>query len=197
MTVTVVVAVFTVLLTLLVWSRSRSRRRPPGPRGLPVLGYLPWLDPARPYKSLTALARKFGPVFSVKMGSVDCVVVADNKIIRDLFSQDSVSGRPPLYLFSEVMEESGIIFSQSDTWREHRRFAGLAMRKQGNLRPSQSSPVHSQWSGSCPLVGLFLHISEHRRPPLVRSDGAGAGQVAVPHHGGDDGAVRREGRDRA
>ena len=139
MTVTVLVAILTLLLTLLVWSRSRRRRQPPGPWGVPVLGYLPWLDPTHPYKTLTGLARRFGPVFSVKMGSVDCVVLADNNIIRDLFSNDSVSGRPPLYLFSQVMEDSGIIFSQSEVWREQRRFAGLAMRKQGESQQSSSS----------------------------------------------------------
>ena len=139
-TVTVLVAVLTLLL-ILILSRRIKRRQLPGPWGLPVLGYLPWLDPAHPYKTLTALARRFGPVFSVKMGSVDCVVLADNNIIRELFTKDSVSGRPPLYLFSQVMEESGIIFSQEDTWREQRRFAGLAMRKQGKSR--QSSPSSS------------------------------------------------------
>ena len=178
MTLTEVVATLTVLLTLIVWTQRRWRRGrrrppPPGPWGLPVLGYLPWLDPARPYKTLTSLASKFGPVFSLKMGSVDCVVVADNNMIRDLFSKEAVSGRPPLYLFSQVMEDSGIIFSQSDTWREQRRFAGQAMRKQG-----KTSHHH--------------HRIHH---PDIRSDGAGAGQVAVPHHGGDDGAVRRPGRD--
>ena len=142
MTLTVLVTVLTVVLTLITWiqrSRRRRRRQPPGPWGLPVLGYLPWLDPTHPYKTLTALARRFGPVFSVKMGSVDCVVLADNNIIRDLFNKDSVSGRPPLYLFSQVMEDSGIIFSQSDAWREQRRFAGLAMRKQGESPRSSSA----------------------------------------------------------
>ena len=144
MTVTEVVAVVTVLLSLVAWTlraRRRWRRQPPGPWGLPVLGYLPWLDPAHPYKSLTSLARRLGPVFSLKMGSVDCVVVADNNIIRDLFSKEAVSGRPPLYLFSQVMEDSGIIFSQANTWREQRRFAGLAMRKQGKTSSSSSSSL--------------------------------------------------------
>ena len=123
------------VLVCIAWSRTRNTRGvirlPPGPRGLPVLGYLPWLDPSHPYKTLTALVKRWGPVFSVRLGSVDCVVLADNETIRDLFSRDAVTGRPPLYLFSEVLEESGIIFSQSETWREQRRFAGLAMRKQG------------------------------------------------------------------
>ena len=144
-TVTLVVALLTLLLTLIVWSRrTRRSRQPPGPWGLPVVGYLPWLDPAHPYKTLTALARMYGPVFRVKMGSVDCVVLADNNIIKEVFSKDSVSGRPPLYLFSQVMEESGIIFSQSDTWREQRRFAGLALRKQGKSFSSSSSSS-SEW----------------------------------------------------
>ena len=123
------------LLGLTAWYFTPRRSRlPPGPLGLPVLGYLPWLDSSHPYKTLTALVERWGKVFSLRMGSVDCVVVADNEVIRDLFYKDSVTGRPPLYLFSEVLEESGIIFSQAQTWKEQRRFAAIAMKKQGNTR---------------------------------------------------------------
>ena len=136
MTVYLLVAVL--VLLCLAWCRTRKAGRgrlPPGPRGLPVVGYLPWLDPAHPYRTLTALAERWGPVFTVRMGSLDCVVLADNNIIKELFSLDAVTGRPPLFVFSEVLEQSGIIFSQAETWREQRRFAGLAMRREGEERP--------------------------------------------------------------
>ena len=79
------------------------------------MGYLPWLDPVQPYKSLTRLVSQYGPVFSVRMGSVPCVVLADNSVIREVFTRDEVSGRPPLYLFSWLLENSGIIFSEAQT----------------------------------------------------------------------------------
>ena len=103
------------LLTLLWLMRTKASRSPlpPGPLGVPLLGYLPWLDPVQPYKTLTRLVSQYGPVFSVRLGSVPCVVLADNTIIKEVFSRDEVSGRPPLYLFSWLLENSGIIFSEA------------------------------------------------------------------------------------
>ena len=104
-----------VLLTLLWIMKKRTLESslPPGPLGVPFLGYLPWLDPVQPYKSLNQVVSRYGPVFSVQLGSVPCVVLANNNIIREMFSKAEVAGRPPLYLFSWVMENSGIIFSEA------------------------------------------------------------------------------------
>ena len=148
MTVYLLLAVVLVLLVL-AWSRTRSagrERLPPGPRGLPVVGYLPFLNPSHPYTTLTKLTETWGKVFTLRMGSVDCVVLADNKIIKELFSLEAVSGRPPLFLFSEILEQSGIIFSQTEVWREQRRFAGLAMRRQGEPSPD-TVPSYSPHTG--------------------------------------------------
>ena len=119
------------MLLIIIWFKSKRGRSLPGPGGAPLLGYLPWLDPLHPYKTLTQLSEKYGSVFSVMMGSVECVVVSDNKIIRELFSRDELTGRPPLYMFARIMEARGIIFSEAETWREQRKFAGLAMKKVG------------------------------------------------------------------
>ena len=43
----------------------------------------------------------------------DALVLADNSVIREVFTRDEVSGRPPLYLFSWLLENSGIIFSEA------------------------------------------------------------------------------------
>ena len=102
-------------LLALLWLLQKRSSLPPGPLGVPLLGYLPWLDPVQPYKSLTRLVSQYGPVFSVRMGSVPCVVLADNSVIREVFTRDEVSGRPPLYLFSWLLENSGIIFSEAQT----------------------------------------------------------------------------------
>ena len=116
---------------LVTKSLHKSRYLPPGPRGLPLLGYLPWLDPEQPYKSLTQLVAKYGSVFTVKLGAIDCVVVADNKIIKELFTKDHVAGRPPLHMFNMIMEGRGIIFNEGDNWKEQRKFAGTVMRRLG------------------------------------------------------------------
>ena len=104
---------------------------PPGPRGLPILGFLPWLNPSEPYKTLTDLVKRYGKVYSIKMGNVPCLVVADNKVMKDLFVREEVSGRAPLYLTHGIMQGKGIICSEGEHWKEQRKWAGMTMRKLG------------------------------------------------------------------
>ena len=108
------IAVLVLLALLWLLQRRASQSSlPPGPLGVPLLGYLPWLDPVQPYKTLTQLVTSYGPVFSVRLGSVPCLVLAEISVIKEVFSRDEVSGRPPLYLFSWLLENSGIIFSEA------------------------------------------------------------------------------------
>ena len=131
MCVCLVLATALVLIVLLKYSLVKHSTLPPGPPGLPVLGYLPWLDPVQPYKTLTGLVGKYGKVFSLQMGGVPCVVVADNAVMKDLFSREEVAGRAPLYLTHGIMKGKGLVCSEGEHWKEQRRWAGLTMRKLG------------------------------------------------------------------
>ena len=59
---------------------------PPGPWGLPVLGYLPFISPVKPHETISKLVEKYGKVFSMQMGQVLCIVLADVEIIRTVFN---------------------------------------------------------------------------------------------------------------
>lgn len=84
---------------------------PPGPWGLPVVGYLPFLDRNQPHLTLTELSKKYGPVYGIGMGNVYAVVLSDHKLIREAFSKESFSGRAPLYLTHGIMHGNGKISS--------------------------------------------------------------------------------------
>jgi len=63
---------FLLLLVLLslIWVR-RPKNFPPGPRGLPLVGYLPFLnklDPDYPFRGMAKLANVYGPVTGFYMG---------------------------------------------------------------------------------------------------------------------------------
>lgn len=50
--------------------KMRKRKLPPGPIGLPFVGYLPFLNAKNPHISLTELAEKYGRIYSMQMGSI-------------------------------------------------------------------------------------------------------------------------------
>ncbi|XP_065858897.1 flavonoid 3',5'-hydroxylase 1-like [Euphorbia lathyris] len=78
----------TVLSIVLLWNivKKSKDQLPPGPRGLPVLGYLPFLGTFL-HKNFTQLAAKYGPIYKLWLGNKLYVVISSpylaKQVLRD------------------------------------------------------------------------------------------------------------------
>lgn len=77
------VSVLTVATLLCIWYKSRRKKRAPGPWGVPLFGYLPFLGdhPARKYFELS---KKYGPIISVQLGPQTFTVLNDYEVIQEV-----------------------------------------------------------------------------------------------------------------
>ncbi|XP_071050541.1 cytochrome P450 306a1 isoform X1 [Onthophagus taurus] len=151
---------FIVILLGFYWKKPKNT--PPGPFGLPIVGYLPWLDPVNPHLTLTQLSKKFGSVYGLFLGSVYTVVVSDHKIIRKLFAKEATIGRAPLYLTHGIMKGYGIICSEKDLWKDQRKFVfscfkQFGMSKIGGKRETMQSFILKE-------VNDLIDYIKHSKP---------------------------------
>ncbi|KAG8196162.1 hypothetical protein JTE90_007892 [Oedothorax gibbosus] len=84
---------FSVLVTfiggvalVLYWlMQNKDGTMPPGPIGIPILGYLPFIS-NKPHIQFQNLARYYGPVFSIQMPNRYAIIIEDFSVIRKVLS---------------------------------------------------------------------------------------------------------------
>ncbi|KAH6936868.1 hypothetical protein HPB50_023810 [Hyalomma asiaticum] len=84
------------LLGVLVWfpSKVHNRNAPPGPRSSFFLGRFNLSAGRIPLDKAMEWFEKYGPIVSLKQGSVDVVMVSDYELIKELFWKPQLHYRP-------------------------------------------------------------------------------------------------------
>ncbi|XP_039709535.1 cytochrome P450 2F3-like isoform X5 [Pteropus medius] len=136
----------TILLLLLILtclfltlsSRGKSRL-PPGPTPLPFLGNLLQFHSKDMMTSLTKLSKKYGPVYTVYLGTRPVVVLSGYQAVKEALVNhgEEFSGRGHYPSFFNFTKGNGIAFSNGERWKVLRKFSlqilrNLGMRKRSN-----------------------------------------------------------------
>ncbi|PHT27529.1 hypothetical protein CQW23_32865 [Capsicum baccatum] len=141
---TLSIAVLTILLYKLT-SHKKEFRLPPGPRGLPIVGFLPFLRPNL-HHQLTELSQQYGPIYKFWLGSRLCVVLNSPSLAKQVVcDQDSVfANRYPT--IAGLMATYGgldIGFSPYGSyWRDMRKLFVREMLSSRNLEACYSLRRH-------------------------------------------------------
>ncbi|KAK8703392.1 hypothetical protein V6N13_021708 [Hibiscus sabdariffa] len=90
---TLVAAVITVFCFAWWWAKKLTKTNPPlppGPRGLPLLGSLPFLKPEL-HSYFRELSETYGPIFKLQLGKRTCIVINSPPIAKEVLKdQDAI-----------------------------------------------------------------------------------------------------------
>ncbi|KAL3499503.1 hypothetical protein ACH5RR_038596 [Cinchona calisaya] len=88
---TISILLLSLLWFMLIFMKSRKERAllPPGPLGLPVLGYLPFLG-TNLHTEFSELARRYGPIFKLQLGNKLCVVLSSPSLIKEVTREQDI-----------------------------------------------------------------------------------------------------------
>ncbi|WOH03416.1 hypothetical protein DCAR_0622813 [Daucus carota subsp. sativus] len=118
------------LITPLLPFKSSRRKLPPGPRGLPIIGSLNLLGKL-PHRSLNDLAKKYGPIMSMKLGNVTTIVVSSPQIAEKILKTHDLvfASRPQNEAGKHVSYgNKGIAFGEyGHYWRNIRKLCTLEL----------------------------------------------------------------------
>ncbi|XVF79409.1 hypothetical protein PTKIN_Ptkin14bG0220100 [Pterospermum kingtungense] len=113
-----------------IGDRRHSKRLPPGPPKLPIIGNLHQFG-ALPHRSLQKLSKKHGPVMLLRLGTVPAVVVSSAETARQVLQTSDLEccSRPLLAGTRRLSYNySDVAFSPyGDYWREMRKICVLEL----------------------------------------------------------------------
>ncbi|KAJ7484013.1 cytochrome P450 [Mycena galericulata] len=122
------------LVTLALCKRRTSLPRPPGPRGLPLVGNLFQLTDDS-WNLFTKWKADYGPIVHINLGGQEVVVLNSFPAAAELLEKRSAiySDRPTLFVAREILTD-GLFFTfvgYNPLWRRMRRAAQQTFRKDG------------------------------------------------------------------
>ncbi|CAK9303818.1 unnamed protein product [Gordionus sp. m RMFG-2023] len=121
------------LITICLFSYKYYKSQisyPPGPFGLPFIGYLPFLGEKPHLKFTHYLSPKYGNVFSFKFGTKLTIVLNDWECVKEAYITNGniFAGRSDLFLFRLLNKGHGLLHSEGKYRKNQKKFLTTAMK---------------------------------------------------------------------
>ncbi|KAF5812717.1 putative cytochrome P450 [Helianthus annuus] len=166
------VITITVVLLGVLWNKltlstsSRSPPLPPGPRSLPVVGYLPFLGRDLHIK-LTNMAHTYGPIYKLYLGSKLHVVINTPELAKVVVhDQDETFANRDITVAASVISYGGqdVAFSENNAnWRKLRKIFVHEILSNKNLKACSSfrtDEVRKTVNNVFSKIGTNVNISD-------------------------------------
>ncbi|XP_015919937.1 cytochrome P450 2F2 [Parasteatoda tepidariorum] len=124
----VIVLVVVYFITSVI--KRLGRKLPPGPYGLPILGYAPFMT-KKPYLKFIELSKKYGDIFSINLGYRRWIILNSSEAIKEALLKPEFLSRPPYGVFTLFKKESPFFTSPVHVWQEQRKFVVQSMKDLG------------------------------------------------------------------
>ncbi|KAH9693258.1 cytochrome P450 83B1 [Citrus sinensis] len=116
-----------IILHVQRYKTIKSIALPPGPRGLPFIGNLHQFDYSNPQNYFWRLSKQYGPMVSLRLGSVPILVVSSAKMAEEVLKTHDLQfcGRPALVSQQKVSYNGlDVAFAPYNAyWREIRKIS--------------------------------------------------------------------------
>lgn len=146
--------------------RARAIADLPGPRGLPLLGNALQLHPRTMHRTMEDWSRRYGPVFRVRFGPREAVVLADSAAIAAVLRDRPDGFRRPAITAEVSLElggETGLFVAEGDAWLRQRRmvmqgFSPAAVRAYFDRLALVAQRLEGRWHAAA-AAGRAIDLS--------------------------------------
>ncbi|CAL2042625.1 unnamed protein product [Caenorhabditis brenneri] len=149
------------IISLVSWLTVRqvlkSKRLPPGPVSLPLIGNLPQIGyhlwrTGGIVPTLNYYRKHYGDVFTLWLGPIPHVSITDYDLSHEVFVKNATkyADKPVPPIMNYVRHGNGIFFSNGEKWQELRRFSMLTMRNMGMGRDLMEEKIMAELNSRCP-----------------------------------------------
>ena len=125
-----IIAVFICFLIYFIYEEYGFRilNLPPGPHSLPLLGNILQINPKWLHLSLSQLAEKYGPVFSVKFGKDRVVILNMAETVKSAYNGEAITSRPKIFSIDFFLSKGFMACTDRHDFKVHTKVMKHAFR---------------------------------------------------------------------